>query len=1060
MPIDAGHPDIRSTPAAPPGSRRHRPSPANMTTWILATLAAWIIPPCADSAADDAHGLEITALERGFIVENANLRVRIEDAVITDVVNLVTGEHHARAAGGRLNMPRGFSHLDAGAEQLQATYVPWHVSSMTHAGAPPQDPGPADRDYTPFFRPAADTVFALDAAGDWAVGSWRGLTNGSDHRADDELVVRVRHHPGHGGLRLRISGSSATPGVAGIQLPLANLTDCHRFVVPSFGGVMLDQSMPAGLKTFAGLQNFLEARVIAIEGRRGSLGLWAQDPAFHNHHLFLNWCGGRFSVAFDHQNLMPFEPHHRIESVEYHLAAFAGGWVDAMTPYRDWYAAEFADELATRAAVTWADDIRVIIDTFEPDDAAFEAIARRWPPATVMFHEWNARAAAFDTELPDWTPRDGYAGRVATLQALGFRTMAYVNTYCVNYDSPVFRRDGIAGFGLTRRMSIGDYTSRRPGLDQESQWHGMQPGQLLYLDPLSPRWRSYHAENMIEWHRVTGTDANYEDVLGTAADFGNGVIDGVFAGGGGREQVRELLRRNGAVPMASEYAPENVAFGTRWPLSYLTVWGTPENRSFWTGRVRPVSAFIHGPGLRPWVPILRSQDEARRHRVAAWSDGLGGLAQLSGHPVELAATRGNTAMLHERARLFSELALEPHFEPAMQPADTVALYRDRDGGVYRYRIDGPLQELLDPRGEPLYQRVHGARGIRSPLQLRGWPARDGDRWLGLDPADFYSLLPKQAPHDTAVTVSTLPDDVFVRSYREGPAAALLVLEPRPDGDGPPAGRGRLVLAADAAFTGLTVNDRPEPGFAARDPDEALEIETGFPARLVFSREGAAVDTGPGAIGDLQPPGTHVSPDSGIDLGAPFQPRDRRQWPVPLTAADGGPGQEPFMRTSSLDQVVIDHLIRVPDEPMMLLFHLKNAQDEHGNGVIARLLLNGRQVRAYDFGAIANPARDDALTDAPRNLWPPRRVHRWAVSLDGFEPGQELLLTMATDSKHSTNADNFWWSRPILVPAGAVDPGFVVLTADGNDVEGDEDPSRVLPSNFRMTEGRAHTPSGY
>ncbi|MFW6075942.1 MAG: hypothetical protein ACOC9Y_10125, partial [Chloroflexota bacterium] len=119
------------------------------------------------------------------------------------------------------------------------------------------------------------------------------------------------------------------------------------------------------------------------------------DEGFHNHHLFLNWSGRSFSVAFDHQNLMPFEDHERIESVTYHLDAFEGGWADAMTPYRDWYRREFGREMRQRAGVAWADRVRVIIDSFSRGDAeVYERVAEILAPGTVMFHDWNARVTA------------------------------------------------------------------------------------------------------------------------------------------------------------------------------------------------------------------------------------------------------------------------------------------------------------------------------------------------------------------------------------------------------------------------------------------------------------------------------------------------------------------------------------------------------------------------------------------------------------------------------------------------------------------------------------------
>jgi hypothetical protein len=71
----------------------------------------------------------------------------------------------------------------------------------------------------------------------------------------------------------------------------------------------------------------------------------------------------------------------------------------------------------------------------------------------------------------------------------------------------------------------------------------------------------YHTDMMLKWKSDTDTDANYEDTGGCSGDFGNGVVAGKFGAQGSVEAFRELLRRNPTVPMASEYAPDAIAFG-------------------------------------------------------------------------------------------------------------------------------------------------------------------------------------------------------------------------------------------------------------------------------------------------------------------------------------------------------------------------------------------------------------------------------------------------------------------------------------------------------------------
>jgi hypothetical protein len=1007
--------------------------------------------------------VRITTAGRSFTVETQRLRVTFEDGMIVALENLQTGERHADAGLDDLGMPRGMGHLRGGVEHVERLHIPWHTSSTILAEEHEIHPRPNRRDDPVYFRPHERSEFSTREIEHGIEAVWNGLTNGEDVFPDDRLTITAWVDAESGRLMFRASAASPDKGVFGVQVPIVNLADYHELYIPSFGGIMVNRQMTTGLKTFGGLKNFLEARVAGIQGRQGSIGLWAQDDLFYNHYLFLHWSGRSFSLAFEHLNLMPFEQHQQTESVVYHLDVFDGGWVDAMTPYRDWYQQTFADQMQQRASVEWADRIRIIIDSFSPDDHEMYAqVAEMFDPGTVLFHEWNARAPGFDSELPDWTPREGYASRVRDLQSHGFRTMAYVNTYCVNYNSPVFKRDKIADFGLTRKMTISQYSNRRVGEDQASQWQGFHDGQLLYLDPLSPRWREYHTDMMIDWHRQTGTDANYEDVLGTAGDFGNGVVDGLFAGQGGAAQTRDLLQRNTAVPMASEYAPENVAFGVRWPLSYLTVWGSTRTRLFWTERTRPISAYIHGPLLRPWVPILRTQDDVRRHWVMAWSDGLGGLAQLRGGRLELDAVRGAQALLNYRAQRFSSLQLEPHFPRERFRGDVVGMFRDRDGGLYEYHVTPTLQQMLASCGRPLYQRIRGKGSFESPLSIAGWPAYRDRKLIGLNPQAYYGLVPRRDQPPTSIRIVGLPEGVMVRRYYEREEVSVVALERLDDRAGAPA-TVELFTNRPVRQVVRTTDDRTviHEGTDVPAWDEqkgrsaTTAYTTTFPAYFVFLH-GPVAQTGHGYVGDDKETGIHVIPDVGLDIGVDWDLVHRRIWPVPYVGKTGEPGMESFRRTSSQEEVMLDYLVQVPDDTTSLLVYSKNAQNVHGNGTIARLYLNGKLVRAYDFGAIANPDWKPGVDGVPSNLWPERRVHQWKVPL-GHLAGQPVLISLGTDSRKCTNADNFWWSRPILIRDRHQVETYVALTEDG---ELAEEPSRVLDTGFILQEGTGRTPCGY
>ena len=422
-------------------------------------------------------------------------------------------------------------------------------------------------------RPYRGSIYRAVRTESGIEATWTGLSNGKERFPDERLTLSFQVDRADGTLEGHAIVSSSKGGVYGVQMPIANLHGDHRVYVPSLGGLLYDKQRKPSVVTLSGAP-FWEAPVIAIEGRQGSLGLWIEDESMQATFAFITWTGKTFATAIESLAPMPFESHKQFKSATWRIDAFDGGWVAAMTPYKQWYAKTFAKELAQRAAVAWADKIRVVLDEVDHQPDVWRRIASMCDPQTVLIHEWNARAANFDHDLPDWTPRPGYVERVRALKSLGFRTMAYVNTYCVNYNSPVFVRDRIADFGLTRRIpSFLEY-----GHAPET-FATAPAGQLLYLDPLSPGWRKYHTEMMIRWHNQTGTDANYEDTAGSVGDFGNGIVGGKAGAQGATEQFREILNRNGQVPMASEYAPDAIAFASRWPLRYQQVWG-PRRRGF------------------------------------------------------------------------------------------------------------------------------------------------------------------------------------------------------------------------------------------------------------------------------------------------------------------------------------------------------------------------------------------------------------------------------------------------------------------------------------------------
>ncbi|MCK5804303.1 MAG: hypothetical protein KAI66_15805 [Lentisphaeria bacterium] len=977
------------------------------------TLLACLLAVCCGLRTEVLTAAEILHHDRGFTIRTARLSATIRDGIIVGVRNLQTGEVHADSATGDTGVPSGMGHLADDAETAAKLHGPWGTRTMDQHIK-------AGTSYPTMHRPHAGSDYQTARIPDGVHAVWTGLGNGTKLFPDEALALVVRVDSATGALLFQATASSPASGVYGVQVPIANLHGDHRFYVPSFGGVMYDREMKPGLTTLGGTP-FWEAPVIGVEGRLGSLALWVEDEQFHPNFFFFNWSGKTFSLAIEHLNLMPFEPHRQTRSVTWRLDVFPGGWVDAMTPYRNWYARTFESERKARAATKWADKIRIIIDHWDKNDpAVLRRISTVFDPETILYHEWNARAAGFDHDLPDWTPRAGYVERVKAIQRWGSRTMAYVNTYCVNYNSSVFQRDRIETFGLTRKIRSFSGYAREP-----QQFNTCKDGQLLYLDPLSPQWRKYHTDMMISWFRETGTDANYEDVGGCSGDFGNGVVDGKSGAQGSVEQFRELLGRNPTVPMASEYAPDAIAFAVRWPLRFQQVWGSNRTRVFWMRHQRPVSAFIHGPLQRPWIPVIRAESNFLRHVVVACSDALGGIAQYPATAVSLQANTGILVHMRWRAQLFSRKLLTPHFPAGRQEDPTLAcMYRDRDGGIYKYFTDEKAQRMVGPTGRELYNRVTGVNRLATDLNLPGWPAVADGHVLGLDPEIRYALVPG-VPDRTPVQVTALPEGVRISRFYSTKKACVLVLE-RVGAEVPE--RGVVRIRTHSKFGAMLVNDapgvlpqRPEGGKGPAERD----YDVAFPASFVFvpmlprtTKTGAYFGTG-------HEKARYILAASGLDRGGEYVPPHKPAFKVP-----GESKNVPFtfLNNGGDAEIALDYLVKVPDKDATLRIYVQNRQKKYGNGAIARVYINGRARHEFDLGPHKNPDWKKGMPKNQKNLWD-TSFHAWSLPL-GTRSGQIVLVTIATDGKASNNADSIWWSRPKFIADPKQKEAFVKLTGTG------------------------------
>ena len=856
-----------------------------------------------------------------------------------------------------------------------------------------------------YHSPSKESQFQLQEKGEQLILSWTGLSSPEGFFAEETLQLIIGQDD-LGAMTIRASGGAVAGGVFGVQVPIENISNEAKFILPTFGGLEYSGKGRQALMTFKDTTLFYEAPLMTLELEGSSLGLWKEDPKMRPFFAFFARNTASCSFALESLNLIPYENLTAIEAPVLKLDYFPNGdWLAAARPYRNWYHRVFAADMANRDRIAWANRINVICDAGSRDDKTLARVAELMPPEQVLFHTWQARKEGFTTNIPDYTPKDAYAGEVARMQSHGFKTMAYTCTICAVYQSPAWIKDEVGNFFLTRKNCITRYNGGKENISENlvgtvnystglDQFKDMKPKQFLYGDPLSKGWRDYYCRIIKEFNEITGTDANYQDTSGCSGDSGNGIIDGLAGAEAYVEMIRDLQKAMPGTPMASEFGPQAIGFGVKWPLNYAQVWGGEAFRRSRIHRHRPLSPFLFS--YNTWIPVINAGDDFHKYVVAAASDALSGMGMFNSSNLD--STAGLDGHFLLRSQVFAQHRLTPYYPDDRYPENIRAMYQDDQKQIFRYYDDGHLQKMLDPSGHALYGRVDQVDSLKEPeLFLPGWPIQDDDGIYNLDPEKYYALFPRRGELSFPVSIRPLPATVALKRYYTSKDFAYIELQtPEPK-------------AIDATFL---INDGYQKAYL-NDREipltQLLKIHATTPIRLVLTN---GRDTQPDTI-------RKISLDDGLQHGEDEElPKLQRRM-----------GGRNLYFVNYFQAKSLDFVSTITDPDSVLEFCFINTQSQHGNGSIVRLLINGQEQQSFDC-LVPNPEWSKDKKDVPKHVFD-QQLRQWLLPLKKYV-GQQILVTVQVDNKAQNNADSHWVSLPKILHASSAINEFQENFLDIND----------------------------
>lgn len=887
--------------------------------------------------------------------------IKIKNARIIGVKNLQSGVLLADPEAKTFAKTAGVGNMKGKAKEMSNLHSPWGEPSLKLARQPIKS--------TTIYRyPDAKSKLAVKKEKNRVTAVWKGLTDSKKFYPRDFIKLEISEDK-NGYLAIQSYGKTAEKGVFSISVPIENLNGKGKFVLPSFGGMMHAAGGTPAYLRFQDTGLFYEAKFMSYMFKNTSLGYWYEDPTFRPYYAMFERGREATSFGLEINNIMPFELYNEIKSPVLKIATFAdSAWVAAARPYRDWYQKTFAKDIAKRDSIAWANKINAICDPGVGSEAAMKRIKELMPTDKILLHVWQARKLGFSALVPDYTLRENYPKEVARAHKHGFKVMCYVCSLCAVYKSPAWERDNLESFFITRKNNINNYGGGKNAFDEnlvgtltaakgKDQFGHLKKGAFLYCDPLGKKWRDYFSSLVVEVNRSSGTDANYQDTLGCTSDNGNGFIDGLSGAQGNAALARTLAEKVGA-PMASEYGPEPIAFAVKWPLNYPQVWGNMEFRRYRIHNQRPLAAFLFG--YRTWIPTVNAFDDFHKHLLVACSDALGGFG-LFAPSTEIDIKEGFSDHLVLRTKIYVDKELVPYFPERKYPENIIAMYKGIDG-IYSYYDDGTLQMMLDPKGKPLYGRVHNVSSIKvKDLCIPHWPSADKDGIYGLNPESSYALYPVENAKQE-LSIGRLPSDVRVKFCYTAPEYAYIELD----------GKGSVDLPVkySSKFKSMYVNDKLV---------SSKRIAGKLPLRVFLSTNKT------------------VEPDQIVRVNIKSGIADSKFLPMPgLRIKHEG---KVMYQLHGYNSTFLDSVFEVKNADDAVEILLRNTQPTDGNGVILSLHVNGLEIASFDCLQGKKPMDTN--------------LRKWRVPLGKFK-GQHVLISVRANNKESSVRDQQYVSKPCIV----------------------------------------------
>lgn len=564
-------------------------------------------------------------------------------------------------------------------------------------------------------------------------------------------------------------------GISGVRFRL-RVPMKYSVIIPTWDGICLDEKHPEifDKRTLLTYPREWQAQMLLIQGANGGILVQARDDGSQFKSLNITNDGESFYLDITTIPQAPFTEYKSFDAIPWSIIAYDGNWMNGALLYKQYMEETFHLSEINEREPEWASDIQLVWMDDLDSKKKLDLLAKEVNPSQTLIQIPGWRAAAYDTEYPDYTPKSGIVKLIDYAHSLGFKVSLHCNMLGCAFDSEAWKS------GISESACLNAYTQEV--IEERYTAFGTEY-RFAQINQASTDWQDLMVEVYKQVVEETGADCIHLDQSLLCFNDGRGLVNNMTTMQGNVEFQKKLAEALPGVAFSGEGINE---FNMRY-ADFLQqhVYGLDSSRASWSedyfDQIVPLVTVLFSDYARGYhYPALPTSDTKNTDLYLAWY--RAGNAR-SGHIPCL--YRESVASLTIPSEVFNMVLEDARF--CMEKKPIIDLQPWDDGVVMSYvlndgtkaqwrRTDKHLAFYPDASvDEPTTVFIHGTDTYATDRDLTGWIMYDEVQLNGLCKDSLYMLSPaKRDNNETHVT--SIEDNLTVKGLTTNKIFTAIAME--------------------------------------------------------------------------------------------------------------------------------------------------------------------------------------------------------------------------------------------------------------------------------------------